>query len=138
MNTYVDVAACRCGEQNAIQPTKPVIPDENPQPSGTVEGVIVVACKKCKRVYNFDTDYLASIPTTQGLAPYYPDAPTRVFRVPISCDESNCAARPLVHVEMSASTSAEQLRQERLSWRWSQGELRCREGHAIPWPQWEI
>ena len=137
MNIYIDFSVCPCGEQNAIQPTKLVIPDVHPQPSAPVEGAIAVACKKCKRVYSFDTDYLVSIPSPQGLAPYVPDSPMRVFRVRVVCDQPNCAARPVIHAEMNASTSAEQLRQKALSWRWSQGDLRCTEGHAIPWPQWK-
>src|SRR5258708_39804133 len=74
MNTYVDFAVCPCGERSAIQPTKPVIPDENPQPSGSVEGWIVVACAKCKRIYRFDTGNILSIPTERGLAPHNPDS----------------------------------------------------------------
>src|SRR2546423_14108524 len=135
---FVDFAVCPCGEQTAVRPTTPAIANANPQSSETDEYSILLACPKCKRVYTFDTDCLVSLPTPWGIGPYNPEAPTRVFHVPVSCAQLDCGARPRITVQMKSNTSAEELRQERLSWRWSEDDLRCSVGHAIPWPQWEI
>ncbi len=135
MNTrYVDFAFCPCGEQTAIQPTKPMTPDTNPQSLESVEGSIIVACTKCKRVYRFDIGYMLSLPTPRGVAPYVPEAPTCVFRVPILCEKADCLARPVIVVEMSANTTAEQLQEEKTKWS-PIGVLWCNHGHDIPWPQ---
>lgn len=134
MNAYVDFAVCPCGAQSAIQPTKPVIQDENPQPSGSVEGVIVVACTRCKRLYRFDTGSLVSIPTERGLAPYNPDSPIRVFRVPIECDELNCETQIIVFVAASSTTNASRLEEEKMKWSSSGSGLICAGGHEFRWP----
>lgn len=131
MSTFlVDFAFCPCGERTAIQPTKPVIPDTNPQPLSSVEGSIAVACMSCKRVYRFDTGYLLSLSTPAGVGPENPEAPTTVFRVPIECAEPNCKARATVFVTMSTTTSAVRLDQEKATWRWE--HLTCPTGHVIP------
>jgi len=133
---YVDFAFCPCGERTAIQPTKPVIPDTNPQPYESVEGSIFVACPKCKRVYKFDTGYMLALDTPSGVAPYSPEAPMRVFRVPMKCDELNCEARLVIHAMLNASTTDEQLRKEMAAWNWSESYLRCEFGHPQPYPPW--
>jgi uncharacterized Zn-finger protein len=131
MNTHlVDFAFCPCGEQTAIQPTKPVISDTHPQPYESVEGSIVVACTRCKRVYRFDTGYMLSLPTREGLAPYAPDAPTRVFRVPIQCAVEGCLTPAVIHVTLNSNTTAEQLQAVIDAWWWD--ILRCPSGDAIP------
>jgi hypothetical protein len=134
MNTFlVDFAFCPCGELTAIQPTKPVIPDTNPQPYGSVEGSIVVACTKCKRVYRFDTGYLKSFPLPMGIGPDNPQAPMSVFRVPIECDDLNCSAQIVVHIMLRSSTTAAELEDVQMSWTTS--EMFCPSGgHRFQWP----
>jgi nitrite reductase/ring-hydroxylating ferredoxin subunit len=135
MNTiWFDFACCRCGEQTAIQPSIPESTSERLLLSGTATRSIFVACPKCKRVYTFDTGYLISQPTTQGFAPYNPDAPMRVFPVSMKCDELNCEAQLLIHVMMNANTTDEQLRKEMADWNWSEFYLRCEFGHLQPYP----
>jgi hypothetical protein len=113
---FVDFAICPCGEQTAIQPSTPVIPNVRPQPSETIGGSIFVACPKCKRIYRFDTAYLVSVPTTKGLAPYNPDSPIRVFQVPIECDGLNCGTLATVFVTLSATTTHVELEKEKATW----------------------
>jgi hypothetical protein len=137
MNTmYFDFSVCPCGEQSAIQPSKLASSDAHPQSSETDSGSIFVACPKCKRLYSFGTDYLVSLPTPQGFGPYNPEAPIRVFRVFMKCDELNCEARLLVLVMLNASTTDEQLRKEMATWNWSDSYLRCDFGHPQPYPPW--
>ena len=133
MNTFlVDFAFCPCGEMTAIQPTKLAIPDTSPQPYESVEGSIVVACVRCKRVYRFDTGYLQSRSTASGVGPYNPQAPMRVFQVPIACGWEGCSAQLVVHVMLNSNTTVAEIEKEKAAWIFS--ELRCPEGHPFPWP----
>jgi len=97
----------------AIQPSKLAIPDTNPQPYASVEGSIVVACMRCKRVYRFDTGYLQSRSTTSGVGPYNPLAPMRIFEVPIACGWVGCSAQLVVHAMLSSSTTAAETRKRK-------------------------
>jgi hypothetical protein len=137
MNNMVlfDFARCRCGFPTPIRPSKIVPPGESRKSLETGDETIVVACKECKRV--FMADQLKSETTLWGLAPYNPEAPMRVFRVPIECDELNCSARLLVHVMLRSDTTDAELEKEKVGWRWAEGDLTCDLGHILPWPPWE-
>jgi hypothetical protein len=114
----------------AVQPTKLAIPDTNPQPYESVEGSIVVACTRCKRVYRFDTGYLQSRSTATGIGPYNPQAPMRVFQVPIECGWVGCSAQLVVHVMLKSSTTAAELEKERATWICS--EIEVPRGASVP------
>jgi hypothetical protein len=134
----VDFAVCPCGEQTAVRLSNLIPEADNPRWSETETHSLLIACTKCKRVCNYNKADLISRPTTMGMAPQNPGAPIRVFQVPVACAKENCESLPVIHVALSSNTNAEQLRRERLSWQWSDGELFCSLGHLIRWPQWEI
>ena len=126
-------AKCKCAHLTPIRPATPVIPGVNPQPTETDDEPVVVACSHCKRVLEFDSDTLVRYPTGEGFAPYNPDAPMKVFRVPLKCDELNCEAQLLVHVVLPTNTTAAALEKEKASWKLA--GLECPEcGHEFPWP----
>jgi len=135
---FFDFARCTCGHLTAIRPSKILTPNVNQQPIDTDEDPVIVACIECKCVAEFEIDDLQSYPTPQGYGPYNPDAPTRVFQVPIKCDDLHCDSQRLTHVVLNANTSDEELLVEQKKWRWKEGDLTCeRSGHVIPYPRWE-
>ena len=88
------------------------------------------------RVYSVNKDELEQRPTAWGVGPYNPQAPMRVFQVPIECDELGCGAQLLIHAALKSNTAVEQLIEQRANWRWVEGDLKCPRGHVQPWPQW--
>lgn len=130
---YVDFAVCPCGEQTALRPAKPESSNSRLQPSETDEGSVLIACLRCKRVYNFDTSYLVSKPSPWGIGPYNPDAPMSVFPIPIECDWVGCKAHLVVHVVLKSDTSNAELesrKQDLLNWTFL--DATCPDGHEYP------
>ena len=135
MNTVAlfDCAKCRCGYSIPIRPSKIPLPSSSREPLETDDEPLVVACSECKRV--FEAHQLKPEQTLWGLAPFYPEAPMRVFQVPIRCDELNCEARVLVHVMLKSNTTDEELRKEIASWLCMEG-VTCEAGHPQPLLPW--
>jgi hypothetical protein len=134
----VDHAKCpRCGNYIPIRPSSLLPPETDPRWKEKGDDQVLFACRPCTRVYSVNKDELEQRPTAMGVGPSAPEAPTTVFRVPIACDEQECWPQLLVHVELRSNTSREQLKVERLTWRWADDNLRCSRGHDIPYPQWE-
>jgi hypothetical protein len=95
----------------------------------------VFACNQCRRVYSLRMDELEPIPTPWGVGPYNPEAPTRVFQVPIECDDLGCSTQLLVHVELKSSTTDEQMVEEIKTWRYL--GVKCPKGHDYPDTPWD-
>jgi hypothetical protein len=134
----IDFAKCPRGHYTPIRLSSYAPEETDPRWKEKGDAPVVFACNQCRRVYSLRTDELEPRPTPWGVAPYNPEAPTRVFQVPIECDELGCSAQLLVHVELKSNTTVEQLKEARATWRWAEGDLACpRCGQVLPWPQWE-
>jgi hypothetical protein len=133
----VDHAKCIRGHYIPIRPSNLLPLETHPQWKEKGDDPVVFACNECRRVYSQRTDELEPRPTPWGVGPYNPAAPMRVFQVPIGCDDLNCGAQLLVHAAMKSDTTVEQLIEAKAAWRWAEGDLKCPEGHVLPWPQWQ-
>jgi hypothetical protein len=78
---------------------------------------LIVACSACRLVSSFLPRDLEEIETEMGVAPYNPDAPMRVFPVPIECDDLGCKFQVVALVVLSANTSPAELQEEKKKWR---------------------
>src|SRR5450755_1667389 len=127
MNTVClyDFAPCPCGHWNAVQPSTHSIPRMSQQASETESETIFVACNRCDRVYNFDTDRLVAHQTTTGFGPHSPDAPMTVLLVPVPCDELNCNSHVTVIAMLNTNTTDAEMKRKKARWRWVGGELTC-------------
>lgn len=125
-----DFAKCTCGHLSPIRPTSSAPREPDPRWSGMDTNPLIVACSACKLVSKFLPNQLQEIDTEMGVAPYNPEAPMRVFRVPIECDEIDCRAQGEVLVTLSATTTAVELAKEMVSWWWK--DLTCLSEHPIP------
>jgi hypothetical protein len=131
----VDHAKCPRGHYTPIRPSSLLPPETDPRWKEKGDEPVVFACNECRRVYSVNKDELEQRPTPWGVEPYNPEAPTRVFQVPIECGDLGCLPQLLVHVTLKSNTTVEELLEEKLKWRWA--DLKCPKGHEIPWPQWE-
>lgn len=133
----VDFVRCQCGHHIPIQRTKHAPEEASLRWSETDIGEsFFAACTVCKRVSRFRPAEFRAIGSQEGVAPDIPDAPIRVFRVPIECDELDCRSQAVVLVALSATTTRAELEEEKNSWRWKHGELVCEAGHPQPYPRW--
>ncbi len=136
MSTFVvDFAKCIRGHYTPIRPSRLLPPEIDPQWKEKDDGPVVFVCNECTRVYRVKADELEPLPIGLGVAPHNPEAPTRVFQVPIECDELDCSAQLLVHVALSSNTTDEQLLEQRKSWRYV--DVKCPQGHDFPDREWK-
>lgn len=131
---YFDFAQCKCGHRTPLRPSMSVPEAADQTLTGTDAELVSVACVECKRVYIYDLREAESILADMLLSPYDRDAPMRVFEVPLRCDELGCSTPLPVIAVRKTDTSSESLENEVAKWRWS--DLKCPEGHPIPWPEW--
>lgn len=129
--TYLDFAQCRCGYRTPIRPSKPVIPNEDQEWTGTDDEFLFVACSECKWVYSVETKNLVEAQSLWGLEPYNPGAPMRLFPVSLPCDEAGCGTQLPVIAVRKSNTSAAALQAEIANWH-TEG-LRCPQ-HPISKP----
>jgi hypothetical protein len=132
---YFDFLRCKCGYPTQLRPPTFAPEETDPIWTNLDETSAFVACIRCKRVYRVADLLMESIPATQGLAPYDPEAPMRVFLVPLGCDELGCEAQRIVIAVRRHDTGPPELGGEAATWVWA--DLKCPEGHEIPWPQWQ-
>jgi hypothetical protein len=133
----VDHAKCIRGHYTPIRPSTLRASETDPEWKGKGEAPVVFACNECKRVYCLRTDELEARSTPWGVGPENPGARVHVFQVPIPCDDLDCVAQLVVLAALKSDTTVEQLIEQRSTWRWAEGDLKCPWGHVLPWPQWE-
>ena|ERR1700694_2137707 len=126
-------AKCRCGFRTPIQPSMTGIEAKDQKWRETGNDLPYVACEECKRIYEpLERDIL---PLADGLSPYRQDAPLRVFRVSIPCEEHSCGWLQAIAVRNS-NTTDEEIDKEKAQWRGR--ALRCSQGHLQNVPSgWE-
>lgn len=133
--TYYDFAKChRCGFANQIRPTTLPAGEIHQASKEADSEPLFVACAECRRVYRYDSTQLLSRPESIGVKPYDPDAPIRVFQIPLECDEPNCEVPLEVLAVRSGDIFHEDVEKESHLWR---GDgLKCPMGHEISLPGW--
>jgi hypothetical protein len=131
----LDFVRCKCGHPTPLRPSTLAPEETDPRWKETDDEPVAVACIQCKRVYSAAGLPVESILTEYGVSPYDPEAPMRVFRVFLECDEIGCNSPLRVIAVRKSDTTVEALEKEkRTTWTWR--ELKCPSDHPISWPQW--